>query len=151
MVNTWLKVYNALQFVGWATFFIAAANHGFAVEGWVLWLLNLVQLAALLEIAHAALGWVRSPVMATLPQVASRVLVLMLINFIDRGQLIHLANIDGIQLCAFAWGFTETVRYGYFSLLLTARVPRWLTWLRYSTFIVLYPTGVTGEVLVMLS
>jgi very-long-chain (3R)-3-hydroxyacyl-CoA dehydratase len=34
--------------------------------------------------------------------------------------------------CLIAWGVTECVRYGFFTLQLwEGRVPRWLVWLRY--------------------
>ncbi len=44
-----------------------------------------------------------------------------------------------------AWSATELVRYSYFALALCGVQPRALTWLRYSTFIVLYPLGIVSE------
>ncbi len=46
----------------------------------------------------------------------------------------------------FAWSFTEVVRYSYFVFNLSPLgVPRLWTWLRYNTFLVLYPLGVASE------
>ena len=47
-----------------------------------------------------------------------------------------------------AWSITEVTRYGYHVLSeLVHPVPRWAVLIRYSTFIVLYPTGFSGECL----
>jgi very-long-chain (3R)-3-hydroxyacyl-CoA dehydratase len=51
-----------------------------------------------------------------------------------------------------AWALTEVPRYAYYALSLAGcGVPAWLTWIRYSTFYVLYPIGAGSEALVMLS
>ena len=44
-----------------------------------------------------------------------------------------------------AWSVTEVIRYVYFVFNLQGQVPRILTWLRYNTFFVLYPLGITSE------
>jgi very-long-chain (3R)-3-hydroxyacyl-CoA dehydratase len=46
-----------------------------------------------------------------------------------------------------AWGVTEVIRYGFFVYKegVSQRIPPWLTWLRYNTFFVLYPIGITSE------
>ena len=45
-----------------------------------------------------------------------------------------------------AWSVTEVIRYSYFAVNLTyGGVPRWMTWLRYNTFFVLYPLGIASE------
>jgi len=45
-----------------------------------------------------------------------------------------------------AWSITEVVRYSYFVFVLSGTgVPRLWTWLRYNTFLVLYPLGVASE------
>lgn len=48
-----------------------------------------------------------------------------------------------------AWGITEVTRYLYYFLHIDMREPYILTWLRYSLFIFLYPTGTAGELLVV--
>ena len=45
-----------------------------------------------------------------------------------------------------AWSTTEVIRYSYFAVnLKDGKVPAWLTWLRYNTFFVLYPLGISSE------
>ena len=52
-----------------------------------------------------------------------------------------------------AWAVTEVIRYSYFVANLRVdssgaegqEVPRWLVWLRYNTFYVLYPVGIGSE------
>ena len=87
-------------------------------------------------------GLVRSPVPTTALQVASRLILVWPI----------LSLHPPTQSSAFytsmllAWSVTEVIRYAYFAISLqTGRVPEWLTWLRYNTFYVLYPLGITSE------
>jgi hypothetical protein len=45
-----------------------------------------------------------------------------------------------------AWSFTEVVRYGYFVFTLSGLgVPALLSFLRYNTFMILYPLGISSE------
>lgn len=45
-----------------------------------------------------------------------------------------------------AWSITEIIRYSYFAVNLTyGKVPGFMTWLRYNTFFVLYPLGISSE------
>ncbi len=56
---------------------------------------------------------------------------------------------DGMIPMVLAWGFVEVVRYLYLALNMFGIAPRFLTWLRYSLFYVLYPLGVYGEMRVL--
>ena len=44
-----------------------------------------------------------------------------------------------------AWSVTEIIRYSFFALSLSGLQPKFLTWLRYNTFFVLYPVGIFSE------
>jgi very-long-chain (3R)-3-hydroxyacyl-CoA dehydratase len=44
-----------------------------------------------------------------------------------------------------AWSVTEVIRYSYFVLTLSGYQPAFITWLRYNTFTVLYPMGISSE------
>jgi len=44
-----------------------------------------------------------------------------------------------------AWSITEVIRYFYFVLTLDGYQPDGLRWLRYNTFYVLYPMGISSE------
>jgi very-long-chain (3R)-3-hydroxyacyl-CoA dehydratase len=53
----------------------------------------------------------------------------------------------GFPLLMTAWSIAEATRYIYYALNLYDLVPHFITWCRYSFFIILYPIGVTGELL----
>ena len=45
-----------------------------------------------------------------------------------------------------AWSTTEVIRYSYFAVNLAyGSLPKFLVWLRYNTFFVLYPLGISSE------
>lgn len=44
-----------------------------------------------------------------------------------------------------AWSVTEVVRYAFYASKELGSAPYIITWLRYTTFIVLYPIGVSSE------
>jgi len=44
-----------------------------------------------------------------------------------------------------AWSVTEVIRYWFFTLSLGGLLPGFLSWLRYNTFWVLYPLGISSE------
>ena len=48
-----------------------------------------------------------------------------------------------------AWSVTEVIRYAYFFQALRGKDPGFLTWLRYNTFFVLYPVGISSEAVMM--
>ncbi|KAJ1352583.1 Very-long-chain (3R)-3-hydroxyacyl-CoA dehydratase hpo-8 [Parelaphostrongylus tenuis] len=57
----------------------------------------------------------------------------------------------GVPMLLVAWSITEVVRYSFYALGLFNAVPYFLTWIRYTFFIVLYPLGVTGELLTLIA
>jgi len=107
-------------------------------------LVKVFQTAALLEIVHAATGLVPSGVFVTLMQISSRVLVVWGLG----DKIPEVRGNIGIPLLLVTWSITETIRYSYYLLNLITSVPFILQWARYSFFIVLYPAGITGELLV---
>ena len=100
-------------------------------------------LLSCLEIAHAASGIVRAPVGPTLVQCLVR-----LASFVGAMNLGSPA-VERSVWCAqtlCAWTVSEVVRYAFYARsILPGGAPRWLTWLRYSAFIALYPIGIAGE------
>nr|CAD7456575.1 unnamed protein product [Timema tahoe] len=101
------------------------------------------QNAAILEVAHAALRLVPSNVLITFFQVSSRVIVVCGVLLATPTGPASL----GLPLALIAWSITEIIRYLYYALNLLGGVPWLLVWCRYTTFIALYPVGVTGELL----
>ncbi|CAH2267205.1 very-long-chain (3R)-3-hydroxyacyl-CoA dehydratase hpo-8 [Pararge aegeria] len=149
--KSYLIAYNGVQTLGWAylllqslTYFL---NRGTLENFWqeIKWTVIIFQNTALLEVLHAAIRLVPSSVFVVLMQVYSRV-------FLVAGVLLatEAATISpGLPLCVLAWSVTEIIRYAYYALNLVNAVPPLLTFFRYSTFLVLYPLGITGELLCM--
>lgn len=114
-------------------------------------LLFFTQSAALLEIVHAAVGLVRSPVVVTAMQVMSRIVALVAVTYSSKAQTQW-----GAGLMVISWSCVEIFRYLFYAFALvsgdsTKKTPFPLFWLRYSLFAVLYPTGITGELSCFLS
>lgn len=99
------------------------------------------QTLACLEIVHAATGVVRAPITTTGMQVASRLLLVWgIVNTFP-----FLAKSAGYSSMLVAWSVTEVVRYSYFTFTLSGFQPAIISWLRYNTFYVLYPLGISSE------
>ncbi|XP_049888017.1 very-long-chain (3R)-3-hydroxyacyl-CoA dehydratase hpo-8 [Pectinophora gossypiella] len=147
----YLVAYNSIQTLGWSYLLWQSLTHflnrGTLDTFWeeIKWTVIIFQNAAILEVVHAAIGLVPSGVMVVLMQVYSRV-------FLVCGALLatHGATVSpGLPLCILAWSITEIVRYAYYALNLLNAVPQPLLFFRYSTFLPLYPLGITGELLCM--
>ena len=106
------------------------------------WYLLIFQTAAVMEILHAAVGLVKSNPVLTAFQVFSRLFITWAIAYSVKQVQSHIS----ISMCLFAWSVTEVIRYSYYAFSLYNCTPYFLTWCRYTFFIVLYPLGVTGEV-----
>lgn len=106
----------------------------------------MIQTLAIVEIFNAALGYVKSPLFTTVTQVFSRLLIVWGIMYALPASP---ANFHWVYatLCL-SWSVTEIIRYSYYAANLANpdSIPSWLVWLRYTTFYVLYPTGVSSEV-----
>ena len=148
-VKFYLFFYNSLQFLGWSTLLLQIILH-FQNGGTTANLyasvhltLQIFQTGAVLEILHAATGLVRSSVQVTFQQVFSRVYITWAILY-----LLPPARLSvGVLMLLFAWTITEMIRYSMYAIQLVTTPPYFLTWLRYTFFIIAYPVGVTGELL----
>jgi very-long-chain (3R)-3-hydroxyacyl-CoA dehydratase len=88
-------------------------------------------------------GIVRSPLFTTLLQISSRFL---LVHFIAAPYAVSTRPSPAYTTMLLAWGITEVIRYSYFVFNLSgAGVPKVWSWLRYNSFLVLYPIGVGSE------
>ena len=163
----YLILYNGACFVLWTTITLRALSlipvllshdqlHGLYTA--LFPLLKWSQTLALLEIVHAAVGLVRASPVTTALQVASRVVVVW--GIMDMFPSIIITNnmfgrdapgpngtVYAFAGCILAWGITEIIRYGFFVWKegINPAIPAWLTWLRYNTFFVLYPIGISSE------
>ncbi|KAK9670678.1 hypothetical protein RND81_13G217300 [Saponaria officinalis] len=105
--------------------------------------LQLAQTAAFLEIIHGLIGLVRSPISATLPQIGSRLYVTWGILYSFPETRTHML----VSSLVISWAITEIIRYSFFGMKeVFGSAPSLLQWLRYSSFLLLYPTGISSEV-----
>ncbi|KAF8527767.1 PTPLA-domain-containing protein [Gautieria morchelliformis] len=120
------------------------AKSTFAAVGWQT---AVVQSFAALEVVHSLLGWVRSPVLTTAMQVASRLILVWGI-----AERFEAARVNPIYTSMIlAWSITEIIRYFFYAANRLQLEPRWLLWLRYNTFYVLYPLGAGSEAALIFS
>ncbi|XP_047256588.1 very-long-chain (3R)-3-hydroxyacyl-CoA dehydratase PASTICCINO 2A isoform X2 [Capsicum annuum] len=104
------------------------------------------QTAAFLEVLHSLVGLVRSPVSATLPQITSRLYVTWGILWSFPEVRSHIL----VSSLVISWSITEIIRYSFFGTREAfGSAPSWLLWLRYSTFLLMYPAGIISEVVLI--
>lgn len=149
MANRLLVTYNSISASLWSVVFFNAVFLGIAVGQPDLFNMSsttliAVQSLAVVEIINAATGIVRAPLFTTIVQVLSRLLIVYGIMFLLPNSPANFHWVY-ISLCL-SWSITEITRYTYYAQHLQGEVWEWLTWLRYTTFYVLYPTGVASEV-----
>lgn len=152
--NVYLVTYNVAMFGGWAYVLYNMVSHMLkdgkpqealttvypAVQG----ALVLFQTGAVAEIAHAALGLVRSSTFTTFAQVLSRLIVLY--GALEIGPTASRQKFTLVQMLT-AWCLSELIRYSFYACnLVMNKPPSFLTWLRYSAFLILYPVGISGEI-----
>ncbi len=153
LVNAYLMAYNAVSAGAWAyllfnlcrSFFVDEPQNYRILFPKTGMFLAYLQTAALLEILHAAFGFVRSDVLTNVIQIASRLFIIW-VCAVYYGVGKHW----GYALLAFAWSLSDLTRYCYyFSQLAGWRAPL-LKWARYNFFLVLYPVGTLGEMMLVL-
>ncbi|PSC75468.1 very-long-chain (3R)-3-hydroxyacyl-dehydratase 2 [Micractinium conductrix] len=147
VARLYLLAYNCAQAAGWAYSGWLLAQHvaatgslrgAYAAAGEPV---RLFQLASALEIVHAALGLVGGSPVTALMQWAGRSNVLF-------GVVAAVPEVQpGLAVGAMlaAWAASEVVRYPWYAAGVAGACPHWLTWLRYTAFIPLYPIGVVVE------
>ncbi|XP_057541506.1 very-long-chain (3R)-3-hydroxyacyl-CoA dehydratase PASTICCINO 2 [Amaranthus tricolor] len=146
--RVYLSIYNWTVCFGWAQVLYFAvktlreSSHEHVYDA-VEKPLQLAQTAAVLEIIHGLIGLVRSPISATLPQIGSRLYVTWVILYSFPEIRTHFL----VSSLVLSWSVTEIIRYSFFGMKeVFGSAPSWLQWLRYSTFLLLYPSGISSEV-----
>jgi very-long-chain (3R)-3-hydroxyacyl-CoA dehydratase len=97
-----------------------------------------------LEVLHTGCGYVTGSPLAPAMQHFSRSLVLFLL-WLEK----PLQDSALVFYLFLVWGGIEVVRYPYYVLATLKKNASLLTWLRYSLWIPLYPTGITIEALII--
>ena len=149
----YLILYNFLQFCGWTFFFLKVTNNLMLsksleeIYSSTHIILEICQYGAFLEIIHSLIGIVKSSIFATSIQIIGRIIIVVILSNFPS------AVSKGYLLLYFAWSIIEIIRYIYYIMSLYQKeshnfnIPYILIWCRYSFFIVLYPIGVSGEML----
>jgi len=148
--NAYLLAYNAVSAGLWFSVLLSVVQIGSQegvrsgkvyerLEHWA----RVVQTGAVAEVVHSLVGLVRAPLLTTLMQVASRLLLVWGIGYNFPSTTQYSPAYSSMLV---AWSVTEVIRYSYFVFVLAGKgVPALWTWLRYNTFLVLYPIGVASE------
>ncbi|KAM0067652.1 putative very-long-chain (3R)-3-hydroxyacyl-CoA dehydratase [Helianthus debilis subsp. tardiflorus] len=107
-------------------------------------LLCLVLKSGRRSILHCIVGLVRSPISTTVPQISSRLYMVWGILYSFPEVQTHPLISSLVISC---WCIAEIVRYAFYGTKEAfGSAPYLLLWLRYSTFFVLYPTGIASEI-----
>ncbi|OVA18277.1 Protein-tyrosine phosphatase-like [Macleaya cordata] len=150
--NFYLLAYNSLQAVGWAvslsrvlSSFVSTKsfNGAYTSAGD---LICFLQTISFLEVIHGAIGLVPSGVLLPLMQWGGRTHFLLAILC----KLVEIQELPSVFITFFAWSLSEVIRYSHYALNCVGICPFWVTYLRYTAFIVLYPLGMAvGEMWLM--
>lgn len=152
--KVYLFLYNLWQFVGFLYITVVTItryvkNGPDSMEGTyaaVGWMMRMCQLTQLLEVLHPIVGYTRGPVIPALVQVGGRgVIFFCLIEGEDRMQTKPV-----IFYLFLVWSSIELVRYPYYMLRVYDVENGFITWLRYTLWIPLYPLGFIMEGVVIL-
>ncbi|PBC29568.1 very-long-chain (3R)-3-hydroxyacyl-CoA dehydratase hpo-8 [Apis cerana] len=147
----YLRAYNLLQTIGWSyiLYKLLTNDYSSTIEAnlWqnIKWPVIIFQHAALLEVIHAATGLVNAKPMITLIQVLSRVFVVSCVILATPYN--YAASSFALPMMILAWCISEINRYIFYGLNLFGLNPYFVKWLRYTLFYILYPIGVSGELI----
>lgn len=109
--------------------------------------LYIFQTIQLVEVYHCVIGLVPSSPVVTFQQIFTKLMIIWGIAC----PFSTPKESFGILMVTGCWSIAEITRYLYYSLNILNAVPYVLTWCRYSFFIILYPFGVMGELLIIYS
>lgn len=153
VVKLYLVAYNFASAAGWAyVLYLCYLGYNAGASAGELWgtinvPLTYVQTAALMEVVHSLIGVVPSPVFTVFLQVLSRILIVWGITRPFVAAQLHWSLYQTVV----AWGLVEVPRYLFYVNAQFGEVVYPLFWLRYSLFMVLYPMGISGEWMQMLT
>ncbi|KAJ1673061.1 hypothetical protein EV182_005966, partial [Spiromyces aspiralis] len=149
----YLLLFNVASFAGWASILFSASAHlassDLDYQGLYSIIgdrLAFVQSLAALEVLHVMVGWVRSSLMTTAMQVASRYFLVWGVLYLFPYPEVRQSVWFGLMV--YAWSLAEIIRYSFYALKELGLSPYPLVWARYTLFYVLYPLGVSGELVV---
>ncbi|NXY86954.1 HACD2 dehydratase, partial [Alcedo cyanopectus] len=153
LATAYLVIYNVVMTAGWLVIAVGLVRAYLAKGSYhslyysIEKPLKFFQTGALLEeyllIAKYLPGIVPSSVVLTAFQVMSRVFLTWAVTHSVK----EVQSEDSVLLFVVAWTVTEIIRYSFYTFSLLNHLPYLIKWARYTLFIVLYPMGVSGELL----
>ncbi|NWZ19392.1 HACD2 dehydratase, partial [Asarcornis scutulata] len=153
LATAYLVIYNVVMTAGWLVIAVGLVRAYLAKGSYhslyysIEKPLKFFQTGALLEgsllIPKYLPGIVPSSVVLTAFQVMSRVFLTWAVTHSVK----EVQTEDCVLLFVVAWTITEIIRYSFYTFSLLNHLPYLIKWARYTLFIVLYPMGVSGELL----
>uniref|UniRef100_A0A8C8ZJD2 Very-long-chain (3R)-3-hydroxyacyl-CoA dehydratase n=1 Tax=Prolemur simus TaxID=1328070 RepID=A0A8C8ZJD2_PROSS len=146
LATAYLVIYNVVMTAGWLVIAVGLVRAYLAKGSYhslyysIEKPLKFFQTGASLEVRI-----VPSSVVLTSFQVISRVFMIWAVTHSVK----EVQSEDSVLLFVVAWTLTEIVRYSFYTFSLLNHLPYLIKWARYTLFIVLYPMGVSGELLTM--
>lgn len=127
-ISTWIFTYNTVS----SLLCVIACCTAIPFPEFTRLFVRATQIFSLCDVVHAAIGLVRSNILITGMQISSRVLISSMFGY---------SPFWTSSFLAMVWGTADLVRYLYYN------IPhnRYLKYLRYNLFYVLYPLGVILE------
>ena len=153
IISLYLTTYNTLQTILWTyIIYLSCAsylnnnNNGQQQQQTTFWkVVSPYVLLAVglswMESMHAMLGLVKGTPASSAIQSFGRSHALLIPYAFTLAQ----ENYISLLLLYIVWGLSEIIRYPWYTLTSLNMCPYYLTWLRYSAFIVLYPIGIISE------
>ncbi|KAF4519447.1 hypothetical protein B566_EDAN008674 [Ephemera danica] len=154
MKKVYLAIYNLLQFIGFSYIMIVMAIRYYkdgpeSMEGTFAAVgpaFKFCQLMQFLEVMHPLFGYTKGGVMAPFFQVSGRAFILFLM--LDSEERMQTKPV--VFYLFLVWTMVELVRYPYYLTQLYDVENSFLTWLRYTIWIPLYPLGFLCEGIVII-
>ncbi|MFT4525401.1 MAG: very-long-chain (3R)-3-hydroxyacyl-CoA dehydratase [Bacteroidia bacterium] len=145
-MSNYLKVYSLVSLWCWILFLgYFLYDPGFNSK--TLLFLTLAQGLALFEVLHVGMKWVKGSIKPVAIRVFIRVFIVVILHLMGSSSQVQLP-VDGRIIIAVIWGFTEIIRHWHALSDLAGKKREGLTWLRYSGYILFYPIGLIGELLI---
>lgn len=152
LARGYLVLYNTVLSLGWLVVLVQLCLHMVRTNGDYAGVyravelpLQIFQTAAILEVVHTMIGIVPSSTVVTFVQVQSRLVGLWAVLHATPG----VSDSIGPVLMITCWSLAEIVRYAFYVCSLLQSMPYIVLWCRYTFFFLLYPLGVTGELICM--
>lgn len=154
--NTYLIVYNLVQFIGVLSVIISIArfnvDHGLSWKDYPVQgsysigepMMKIVMVLQFLEIIHSAVGLTRGSPFAPVVQVGFKSFIFYVLMMTEP----RVQNNKSAGALLFVWCLADSLRYPFYLMQLTNKSVYLLTWIRYSAWIILYPVGITLEAVV---